>query len=270
MISKGSKSGIGCQKTMTIAPRRNPRRACAHRARVPPNSSALSLSASSSSSDSDLYHSPPPKRRSSNRRQQEFQSHNDCNNGDEKSDASDHFVPKRRPKRTSKPKRQKSSAVASDASDASFEAPGDVDSPRASDIDDVDIINKGNVVEEISEMTINRRNNSRRDTKRTLKPTAVPANNENPQDTQQASLTPLSEAQHSLLSSLFKVFDSNATGGFSVSDILRVADDHGLDFTEDEARDMVRFWDSSNALTISHDAFTQIALDSKFVVRSTK
>lgn len=91
-----------------------------------------------------------------------------------------------------------------------------------------------------------------------------------PNDDNDASSNQLSDVQSKLLDSLFATFDPHSNGRITVTDLMRVADDHGIDYTPEEARDMIHFWDSSGLASVSRDKFTQIALDSKFVVLPTK
>ena len=80
----------------------------------------------------------------------------------------------------------------------------------------------------------------------------------------------LSEKQMGMLGRIFSELDTNKNGRISMSDILRAAEDYGLDYENDDARDMVRFWDSSGTATISRETFTRLAIDSKFMVPASR
>lgn len=68
-----------------------------------------------------------------------------------------------------------------------------------------------------------------------------------------------------MLNKFFSEFDLHGNQRFTVADLRRVADDYGMDLTPEEAANMMRFWDLTGTNTISRDAFTQLAIDSKFV-----
>lgn len=75
----------------------------------------------------------------------------------------------------------------------------------------------------------------------------------------------LNDHQIQMLNKFFMEFDLHENGRFNITDIRRVADDYGMDLTLEEAANMLRFWDKSGTQTISREAFTQLAVDSKFV-----
>lgn len=75
----------------------------------------------------------------------------------------------------------------------------------------------------------------------------------------------LTSEQSSALDRIFSRFDPHENGRLGLSDLLRVADDHGVILSNDEARDMLRFWDTSGTNTISRESFTDLALECKFV-----
>lgn len=77
--------------------------------------------------------------------------------------------------------------------------------------------------------------------------------------------TGLDEHQLRSLDKYFSEFDLHKNGRFTIADIRRVADDYGMDVTPGEAANMMRFWDTLGTNTISRDAFTQLAIDSKFL-----
>lgn len=79
-----------------------------------------------------------------------------------------------------------------------------------------------------------------------------------------------SAKQQQLLDEVFKVLDRRGNDRIALSDLMRVADDHGIVYSHEEARDMMRFWDSSGTITISKDSFLELAVESKFVVPSRK
>lgn len=78
----------------------------------------------------------------------------------------------------------------------------------------------------------------------------------------------LSTQQEATLSRIFETFDKHSNGRFTLSDLLRVAEDHGQIYTDEEAEDMLRFWDKSGTRTISRETFTELAIESKFMVPS--
>lgn len=80
----------------------------------------------------------------------------------------------------------------------------------------------------------------------------------------------LSSRQKEVLSRVFKAFDLNENERISRSDLLRVADNHGVILTTDEAWDMIRFWDTSGTATISRSSFTDLAIECNFITPKTQ
>lgn len=74
----------------------------------------------------------------------------------------------------------------------------------------------------------------------------------------------LSESQKKQLDTIFAAFDVHNNGRFVLSDIMRVADDFGIEYTFEEVQHMLQFWDSSGTRTISRDGLARIAIESKF------
>ena len=83
-----------------------------------------------------------------------------------------------------------------------------------------------------------------------------------------ASGQQLSVQQEEMLASIFKTFDKHSNDRFTLSDLIRVAEDHGQIYTNEEAENMLRFWDKSGTRTISRETFTELAIEAKFMVPS--
>ncbi len=56
----------------------------------------------------------------------------------------------------------------------------------------------------------------------------------------------------------FAEFDVHKNGRLQKDDIVRLANDYGVDLLADEANDMIRFWDTSGTNTLSADDFRAI------------
>lgn len=80
----------------------------------------------------------------------------------------------------------------------------------------------------------------------------------------------LSGQQMKVLDEVFSVLDIHKNGRITLSDLVRVADEHGFPYSLEEARDMLRFWDSTGTCTVSRDDMTRIAIESKFMKVPTK
>lgn len=71
-------------------------------------------------------------------------------------------------------------------------------------------------------------------------------------------------ADEAQLRRLFGVLDAQNNGRISARDVQRIADDHGLFYTSDELRDMVRFWDTTGTGTVDWRGFHALAGDAGF------
>ena len=60
---------------------------------------------------------------------------------------------------------------------------------------------------------------------------------------------------------LFRSLDMSNNGRIRGIDIQRVADDHGQFYSQDELRDMVRFWDTSGTSTVDLATFRVLVRD---------
>lgn len=74
----------------------------------------------------------------------------------------------------------------------------------------------------------------------------------------------LSAKQHQRLDGLFSQFDTHKNGRITMTDVLRLVEEVGLEYSPDEVNAMIRFWDTSGTGTVSRQAFTQISIESKF------
>lgn len=102
---------------------------------------------------------------------------------------------------------------------------------------------------------------------RTTTPPKVPPTSKGSSTTKQtASLT---AEQDDAIAKIFSHFDPHGNGRLTYSDLQRVADDHGLDYTGEEMTDMIRLWDTSGTMTISKESFLKLAIETGYISMKT-